>query len=596
MMLVRRILLGLALLFPVLCAGASGGFYSQSTGFTDSTPATGNYLGYGAWNANALSDDGKTALVGDGYATLGGNSDSGKVLFYSYTNGAWTETQEIDDPAATASDYFGITVALSGDGQSALIASYGVAATPTNSGVAYLYTLSNGKWTLAHTFDDPNATSDDYFSYGGVALSDDGKTAVITAGYETVNSNTYSGEIYVFSDASGSWQSVFSATDPDAAASDYFGLPAAISADGNSVVVGSDAAVSGATSAGKAYLYTLSNGHWTQAHEFDDPLAAVTDYFGYGGLALSQDGSTAVIGSYGAKQGSTANAGVGYIYKETNGNWGTPTVIIDPDNNTADYFSYPLGVSLDGTKAYFGNEATVGSAAHAGKAYVYALGSSSWSLLKEIDDPKGAQDDYFSYGAALSGDGETLLSSAPYQTVNSLTDAGEVYAYQSQADLALAMSADSSSVTKGKQVALELTVTNNDSVVTANNVIATVTLPTGMNYASTDAANGSCADSGSTVTCTLTSLGPGATWQPAVTVTAAAAGSQAVSASVSSNQPDPVSSNDTASATVKVTAASSSSGSSGSSTGSSGGGGSLGLLVLGMLGGLQAFAGRRRRG
>ncbi|HET7174737.1 MAG TPA: DUF11 domain-containing protein, partial [Gammaproteobacteria bacterium] len=216
----------------------------------------------------------------------------------------------------------------------------------------------------------------------------------------------------------------------------------------------------------------------------------------------------------------------------------------------------------------------------------------SWSKLKEFDDPTAAASDLFSYAGAISGDGETFLASAIQQTVNGTPDAGEVYVYQSPVDLALTMEAGQSSVITGRQVALELTATNTDSVVTANNVVLTITLASGLSYVSSDAANGTCTHVGSTVTCKLASLVPGETWQPSVMTLASSTGTLKSHASISSNQPDPVSGNDSASASINVSTPSNSGG-GGSTPPSGSGGGDVDFWTLGLLVGLLAVRTKR---
>lgn len=584
-----RILLGMllvALSLPVL----AGGLFSSATTITEPTPTASDYFGYGEPSGVSLSADGQTALVAASYATVGANGYSGKAYIWHYANGKWTQMQEIDDPDNTADDYFGYALALSADGKSALIGSCASVKGASDAGKAYIYTLNNGTWTKSQEFDDPAATADDYFGCYSVSLSGDGSVAAIGDYGTTVNAATYAGEAYIYALVNGSWTQQAAIKDPDGVQDDEFSLPLTVSEDGQSVLVGSRASVGGNSDAGKAYLYTVNNGSWSLAHEFDDPDALADEFFGSSGVSLSNDGKTAIIGAYGVTVNAVAYAGAAYVYTNSNGTWSSASAIQDPDGQTDDYFGYPVSLSGDGTAALIGSGAAVNGQSAAGKAYLYTLSAGTWSKAKEFDDPAAhASDDFGQYGAALSGDGETAFISAAYATVNGQTYAGEAYLYQSPDDLSVSMSANPASVTAGQQSTLDVTVTNTDSSVTANMLMLTDTLPKGLSYVNSSAAGGTCSASGATVNCTLASLAPGNTWQPAITVMTTNTPNAATysdSASVTSNQPDPNSANNSATTNIQAKGF--------SSPGYSSGGGAFGWLVLGLLGSLLGFVRKRR--
>jgi uncharacterized repeat protein (TIGR01451 family) len=565
-----------------LPAWASGGLFSSMTSLTEPTPASNASYGFAYNSGTAVSADGLTVLVAS-KATVGTASQGGKAYIYHFANGQWTLAQEIDDPDAAAGnsqDDFGSALALNADGSFALIGSTAYVNGQRDAGKAYVYMLSNGTWTQTHEFDDPAATAGDLFGASGVSLSSDGKTAVIGAYCTTVSSQSCAGEAYIYSESNGTWSQAAALPSPDMISNVYYGYPVSISGDGQSVLIGSDAAVNSQNHAGKAYLYTLSNGTWTQSHEFDDPAATAGDTFGDSGVALSSDGQTAVIGAYCTTVNTQSCAGDAYIYSTSNGNWTQAAAIPDPDATQHDHFAYPVTISADGKSVLIGSAAAVNGQILSGKAYLFKTQSNgSWMQVKEFDDPAATSFDYFGEsGVALSSDGEMAFISAAYTTVNSLSSAGEAYIYQSPDDISLALSASPASVTTGQSVALDATVTNTDTAVTAYNVVLTGTLPAGLSYASSNGAGGSCSASGQTVTCTLASLAPNADWQPSITGSASSTGTLMTNATVASNEPDPSSANNSASASVSVTAPTTP-----PSSGGGGGGGALGVLGLVML-------------
>jgi hypothetical protein len=126
--------------------------------------------------------------------------------------------------------------------------------------------------------------------------------------------------------------------------------------------------------------------------------------------------------------------------------------------------------------------------------------------------------------------------------------------------------------------------------VTADNagtVTVTIDIPAGATVSSASLNDGTCTSAATTVECTLVPLGGGLTASGSVSLTASAAGSATLRASVSGNYFDTNNANDTADLVVAVSGAAtlvSQSTASGANAdaggGGGGGGGSIGLLLL----------------
>ncbi len=119
------------------------------------------------------------------------------------------------------------------------------------------------------------------------------------------------------------------------------------------------------------------------------------------------------------------------------------------------------------------------------------------------------------------------------------------------ADLALALDASTGSVAAGGQVTYTLTVHNNGPQA-ATNVILVDTLPAGLAFVS---ATPGCSSAASAVTCKFDVLSNGGTAIANVVAVATTAGSFTNQASTSSAVPDPVSTNNSRSASLVVTPA-----------------------------------------
>jgi hypothetical protein len=108
----------------------------------------------------------------------------------------WTQQAKLLASDGAASDYFGRTVSISGDGSTAIVGAYGDDDKGTSSGSAYIFTRSGTVWTQqAKLLASDGAASD---SFGqAVSISGDGSTAIIGA-YGNADKGSASGSAYIF--------------------------------------------------------------------------------------------------------------------------------------------------------------------------------------------------------------------------------------------------------------------------------------------------------------------------------------------------------------------------------------------------------------
>jgi hypothetical protein len=94
----------------------------------------------------ALSGDGNTAIVGG----PGDNSEVGAARIFTRSNGVWTQQgSKLVGTGAVGNPGQGVSVALSGDGNTAIVG--GIGDDPESgcnpNGAAWVFTRSNGVWT-----------------------------------------------------------------------------------------------------------------------------------------------------------------------------------------------------------------------------------------------------------------------------------------------------------------------------------------------------------------------------------------------------------------------------------------------------------------
>ena len=139
----------------------------------------------------SVAVSGDTAVIGARYEDTGG-SNAGAAYVFTRSGGSWTQQAKLLASDAQSSDYFGVSVAVSGD--TAVIGAYGEATGGSYAGAVYVFTRSGGAWTQQAKLLASDAQSSDQF---GVSVAVSGDTAVIGARYEDTGGSD-AGAVYVF--------------------------------------------------------------------------------------------------------------------------------------------------------------------------------------------------------------------------------------------------------------------------------------------------------------------------------------------------------------------------------------------------------------
>ncbi|MDE2233964.1 MAG: DUF11 domain-containing protein [Gammaproteobacteria bacterium] len=521
--------------------------------------------------SSALSADGKVAVLG-GPGSGGGSA--GAAALYTQSSGAWSNPIFLSMSGIPDGVQPGTAVGVSPNGTQAFV---GVPDINTYTGAVYVYTQSNGSWNSTPartTLPLPPALST-YSSFGAsIATSSDGQTLVVGAD-AAANGGKTPGAVYIYKLNGGTWAySAALATTGIANGSDV-GSSVAVSSNGQVVVAGAPNS-SGAT----AYVYTQSNGSWSTPVALPIPTGASSN--GYS-VAVSADGSEILTGAPYTGSG----AGAAYLYTFNGSNWSLTHSFTAANSGV---LGWSVGLSPDGSIAFFGN-----FAGNTGSIDASVNSNGTWSSPTSLSVDGVNYGDSLGFSLAVGQNGQTVLAGA----IGANATAGGGFIYESSAAISLSVSPSANPVAPGSDVTLNLTLTNADQpgtypATTLTNVVLTDTLPSGTSYVSSNAANGSCSNSGSTVSCTLASLPPGNNsqnpWSPSITVKApSSSGSFNNTVTASADQPLLGATN----TSTTLTTTSSSGGSS--SSGSSGGGGAVDIWALLLLAGLWSLTSRQKK-
>jgi hypothetical protein len=345
----------------------------------------------------ALSADGNTALVG-------GDSDArnnGAAWVFTRSAGTWSQQGgTLTGGGATAGAAFGSSVALSANGDTALIG--GDFDGAGGAGAAWVFTRAGATWTQqGNKLTGAGATSGAGFG-SSVALSADGNTAL--AGGPT-NGSGDAGAAWAFSRSNGTWSplgSTLVATGESAAGE--FGNSVALSADGVTALVGGSNDTGGR---GAAWAFVLNSGSFGQQARLTPSDEAGTGAFATS-VALSSDGNTALIGGPSDGTGAQAGEGAAWVFTRTQSIWSQQgTKLTAADAAAGSGLGSGVALSSEGNVALVGGQ---GDSGGAGAAWLFARSGAAWAqqggkLTGQGESLVGT----FGSSVALSADGQTAM-------------------------------------------------------------------------------------------------------------------------------------------------------------------------------------------
>ncbi len=361
----------------------------------------------------ALSMDGNTAIVG---APGPNNADRDRLPFAEPAGAAWVFTRsggawskQGNKLVGSSSEYGGglwsqgASVAVSADGNTAIV---GGPSDNRTTGAAWVFTRSGGVWTqegdkLVGTY----RAGESALPLGqgmSVALSADGDTAIV-GGWRAEG-------VWVFTRSGGVWrQQGNKLVGTGAGGSARQGMSVALSANGNTAIVGgwSDNGKIGA-----AWVFTRNDGVWTQQGKKLVGAGAVGSAYQGISVALSADGNTAIVGGPGDNPGGRlmpfglGAAGAAWVFTRSGGVWtqeGDKLVTNGAAGSARQGMSVAL--SADGNTALVGGLANDGGV---GSASAFTRSGGQWTQNKKLVGTGAVA----ASSVALSADGSIAMIGA----------------------------------------------------------------------------------------------------------------------------------------------------------------------------------------
>ena len=289
----------------------------------------------------SLSANGNTLAVGaegENSATIGINGnqndfsaiEAGAVYVFTRSGDVWQQQAYIKASNTGEFDRFGIAVSISADGNTLAVgadaedsAAIGINGEQNDdsglgSGAVYVFVRSGELWQQQAYIKASNVERNNLFGRA-VSLSTDGGTLAVGAylddsaatginGNQNDNSANDSGAVYVFIRSGELWQQQAYIKAGNTEEEDGFGMAVSLSADGNTLAVGTtreDSSAIGinanqndnsAEDSGAVYVFVRSGELWQQQAYIKASNTGFEDSFG-GAVSLSADGNTLAAGA-----------------------------------------------------------------------------------------------------------------------------------------------------------------------------------------------------------------------------------------------------------------------------------------------------------
>ncbi len=283
------------------------------------------------------------------------------------------------------------------------------------AGAAYVFVRNGTTWSQQAYLKASNTAATDFFGYS-VALS--GDTALVSAlqedsaatginGDENDDGAGNAGAVYVFVRSGTSWSQQAYLKASNTAGSDFFGESVALSGDtaliGASGEDSADSGVNGnetddgASRSGAAYVFVRSGTTWSQQAYLKASNTATNDFFGQS-VALS--GDTALVGAWGEDSADTgvngndsdngaARSGAAYVFARNGTIWTQQAYLKASNTGADDRFGSQVALSGDaavvgarfegGSATGVDGDGSDNSADNAGAAYLFVRDGTTWS-------------------------------------------------------------------------------------------------------------------------------------------------------------------------------------------------------------------------
>jgi hypothetical protein len=339
-----------------------------------------------------VSIDGRTVLIGARGDQSQGIHSAGAAHVYRRVRGEWVHEAKLFAPQLIIEGFFGVSVALSGNGNLALVGAssfFAFCDEPICGGAAYLFERDHrGDWHLIQTLMSPDGGLTDAFGMS-VALSASGRVAAVGASRAGCALGDPCGAVFVFERRHGEWQlqDRLAPQVPDPFVGN-FGFAVSTSLAGRTLLIGAENA---------AFVFRREGQAWTEEAKLQESGFAFGRF-----VALSGSGRTALV--------SRDNAVFAYTREESGWSMGQllPTGVLGASD-------VAVAISTNGKRALVGAAAGCGRGLGNCNALLLERQDDSWMLQQTLTASDSGPDHSFGDAVALSATGKRALIGGAFQ-------------------------------------------------------------------------------------------------------------------------------------------------------------------------------------
>ena len=382
----------------------------------------------------AISEDNTRIAVGSPYADISTYTDAGRTYVFVWSGTSWVQEATLTAAGGLNNWQFGFSVDIDATGTRLAIGARKAAkhyTTPYSyytSGIVYIYKRTGTAWTEeAFFYSDTNYISGSEFGTS-VAIDNGGDRVVVGAPY-TNYAGVGRGTFYVFKRTETTWtKELFTTSAP--ASNEHCGTSVDISNDGSRIIVGTPHSdpVS-VTDAGRVDIWVRNGVTWTTEAALLASDAVTLDAFGTA-VAISGDGSRAIVGVPLANPSSLADGGKAYIYSRSGSTWTQEAILTASDKATSDQFGNSVSIDKYGIRVAVGSYLNdPGAISAAGAVYLFSRSGTAWTQQVKLAASDKTTNHWFGVSVALAPVTPLLVVGASQANPSGVTLAGKAYLF-----------------------------------------------------------------------------------------------------------------------------------------------------------------------
>jgi len=277
------------------------------------------------------------------------NNSSGSAYIYHKDGENWTEIDIIEASGSPICDQYGCSVAITVDGNYAIVGAFNDDENGEGFGAAYIYHRSGSLWNLQTKIMAFDGALYDLFGYS-VSINDN---YIFISALNDDDNGEQSGSVYVYQNTGSNWEYHSKLISSHYTLHDRFGT--FISVSGDYIIIGAPG-----EEIGETYIFRLDNSNW-----IEDTILTASDgfYYNHFGRSVSISDDFIVVGACDCPDvGMSASA---YFFEKEGSDW------IERNKLTIENWgAFGYSVSISGENAIVGANLDWGVSNATGAAYL----------------------------------------------------------------------------------------------------------------------------------------------------------------------------------------------------------------------------------